>query len=74
MRSYKGNEYKPSWDEYDIFIPFISLKDAAKKYHYSIVTIHQWATEGRIVAVKIGNSWVVRESSLKRFIDSRDSS
>lgn len=72
MRSSDAVGYKPNWNDYDVFIPFIGVKDASSKYHYSIVTITQWCNEGRIVAVKIGNSWVVQESSLQRFINSRE--
>lgn len=51
--------------------PFISLAEAAKKFHYSAAYLGKLAEEGKIEAHKIKRNWLTTRSAIQNYISNR---
>jgi excisionase family DNA binding protein len=52
-------------------IDYYTVKEIGVKLNLAIVTVRLMITQKKLNAVKIGNSWLVTENELQRYVESR---
>lgn len=59
-------EIIPSQDD-----PLLSPQKIAKMFDVKAFTVRQWINDGKLKAVKVGNSWRVQQSEMVRFANEK---
>lgn len=54
----------------EVIDPLLSTRKCADIFGVTTETIRDWIDRGRLDGVKIGNNWRVKESSVRRLVNS----
>jgi len=48
---------------------YFTVKEVAEKLKLNIMTIYKWINQGKIKAVKLGDTWRISETEINRILN-----
>lgn len=48
---------------------YLTTGDVAKEFGVTETTVREWLRDGELIGIKIGSTWRVKESDLKRYLE-----
>jgi excisionase family DNA binding protein len=52
---------------------YFTVKEVAEKLKLNIMTIYKWINQGKIKAVKLGDTWRISETEINRILNENKS-